>query len=41
MDGTTLDGKTVKVNEAQERVLVEVVDPAVFWGSRGGGRDRW
>jgi cold-inducible RNA-binding protein len=43
MDGTALDGKTIKVNEAQER------SPRPggrsggggFGGGRGGGRDRW
>jgi cold-inducible RNA-binding protein len=32
MDGTSLDGRTLKVNEAQERSLRE--------GNRGGGRNR-
>jgi len=38
MDGTSLDGKTIKVNEAQEK------SPRSGGGSgggRGGGRDRW
>ena len=42
MDGTTLDGKAIKVNEAQEK------SPrgggrsgGGFGGGRGGGRDRW
>ena len=42
MDGTTLDGKTIKVNEAQEK------SPrgggrsgGGFGGGRGGGRNRW
>jgi RNA recognition motif-containing protein len=42
MDGTTLDGKAIKVNEAQEK------SPrgggrsgAGFGGGRGGGRNRW
>jgi RNA recognition motif-containing protein len=48
MDGTTLDGKTIKVNEAQEK------SPrggggrpgggrggGFGGGGRGGGRDRW
>ena len=42
MDGTSLDGKTIKVNEAQEK------SPrggnrsgGGFGGGRGGGRDRW
>lgn len=33
MDGTSLDGKTIKVNEAQER--------SPRGGTRGGGRNRW
>ncbi len=42
LDGTNLDGKTVKVNEAQEK------SPrgggrsgGGFGGGRGGGRKRW
>jgi RNA recognition motif-containing protein len=42
MDGTNLDGKTIKVNEAQEK------SPrgggrsgGGFGGGRGSGRDRW
>ena len=42
MDGTSLDGKTIKVNEAQEK------SPrgggrsgGGFGGGRSGGRDRW
>jgi RNA recognition motif-containing protein len=38
MDGTSLDGKTIKVNEAQEK------SPRSGGGSgggRGGGRNRW
>ena len=42
MDGTNLDGKTIKVNEAQEK------SPrgggrsgGGFGGGRGGGRNRW
>ena len=42
MDGTSLDGKTVKVNEAKEK------SPrgggrsgGGFGGGRGGGRERW
>ena len=42
MDGTDLDGKTIKVNEAQEK------SPrgggrsgGGFGGSRGSGRNRW
>ncbi len=38
LDGTTLDGRTIKVNEAQEK------SPRTgggFGGGRGGGRDRW
>ena len=41
-DGTSLDGKTIKVNEAQEK------SPrgggrsgSGFGGGRGGGRNRW
>jgi len=33
MDGTTLDGRTIKVNEAQEKSPRE--------GGRGGGRNRY
>jgi RNA recognition motif-containing protein len=33
MDGTSLDGRTIKVNEAQEKAPRE--------GGRGGGRNRW
>ncbi len=38
LDGATLDGRTIKVNEAQEK------SPRTgggFGGGRGGGRDRW
>ena len=35
MDGTELDGRTIKVNEAQER------SDRGGGGGRGGGRDRW
>jgi RNA recognition motif-containing protein len=42
MDGTNLDGKTIKVNEAQEK------SPrgggrsgGGFGGGRGSGRNRW
>jgi cold-inducible RNA-binding protein len=42
MDGTSLDGKNIKVNEAQEK------SPrgggrsgGGFGGGRGGGRNRW
>ncbi len=42
MDGTSLDGKNIKVNEAQEK------SPrgggrsgGSFGGGRGGGRNRW
>jgi len=42
MDGTSLDGKTIKVNEAQEK------SPrgggrsgGGYGGGRGGGRNRW
>jgi RNA recognition motif-containing protein len=33
MDGTSLDGRTIKVNEAQEKSPRQ--------GGRGGGRNRW
>ena len=35
MDGTNLDGRNLRVNEAQER------QPRGGGGGRGGGRDRW
>ena len=37
MDGTNLDGKTIKVNEAQER---SPRSAGGFGGGRGGGRNR-
>jgi hypothetical protein len=33
VDGTSLDGKTIKVNEAQEK--------SPRGDGRGGGRNRW
>ena len=36
MDGTSLDGRDLKVNEAQERQ-----NRGGGGGGRGGGRDRW
>ena len=36
MDGTTLDGRNIRVNEAQERTSAPRRDNA-----RGGGGDRW
>jgi cold-inducible RNA-binding protein len=42
MDGTNLDGKTIKVNEAQERSPRGGGRPGGgFGGGRGGGRNRW
>lgn len=42
MDGTTLDGKTIKVNEAQEKGPRGGGRPGGgFGGGRGGGRNRW
>jgi len=42
MDGTSLDGKTIKVNEAQERSPRAGGRPGGgFRGGRGGGRHRW
>ena len=42
MDGTTLDGKTVKVNEAQEKSPRGGGRSGGGFGSgRGSGRDRW
>ncbi len=35
LDGTNLDGKTIKVNEAQEK------SPRGAGGGRSGGRNRW
>jgi len=41
-DGTILDGKTIKVNEAQEKSPRGGSRPGGgFRGSRGGGRNRW
>jgi len=44
MDGTSLDGKTIKVNEAQEkspRPGGGRSGGGGFGGGRGGGRNRW
>ena len=42
MDGTSLDGKTIKVNEAQEKSPRGGGRPGGgFGGGRGGGRNRW
>ena len=42
MDGTNLDGKTIKVNEAQEKSPRSGGrSGGGFGGGRGGGRDRW
>ena len=42
MDGTTLDGKTIKVNEAQEKApRAGGRSGGGFGGGRGGGRNRW
>jgi RNA recognition motif-containing protein len=42
MDGTSLDGKTIKVNEAQEKSPRSGDrSGGGFGGGRGGGRDRW
>jgi cold-inducible RNA-binding protein len=35
MDGKSLDGRSIKVNEAKER------EPREGGGGGGGGRDRW
>lgn len=41
-DGTSLDGKTIKVNEAQEKSPRGGGRPGGgFGGGRGGGRNRW
>ncbi len=41
-DGTSLDGKTIKVNEAQEKSPRGSGRPSGgFGGGRGGGRNRW
>jgi len=42
MDGTSLDGKTIKVSEAQEkRPRSGGRSGGGFGGGGGGGRDRW
>jgi heterogeneous nuclear ribonucleoprotein A1/A3 len=45
MDGTTLDGKTIKVNEAQEKSPRGGGRPGGGYGGGGrgggGGRNRW
>jgi cold-inducible RNA-binding protein len=43
MDGTSLDGKTIKVNEAQEKSPRSGGGKpgGGFGGGRGGGRSRW
>jgi len=42
LDGTSLDGKTIKVNEAQEKSPRSGGrSGGGFGGGRGGGRDRW
>ncbi len=42
LDGTSLDGKTIKVNEAQERSpRPGGRSGGGFGGGRGGGRNRW
>ena len=42
MDGTNLDGKTIKVNEAQEKSSRGGGrSGGGFKGGRGGGRNRW
>ena len=42
MDGTSLDGKTIKVNEAQEKSPRGGGRPGGgFGGGRGSGRNRW
>ena len=42
MDGTNLDGKTIKVNEAQEKSSRGGGrSGGGFGGGRGGGRNRW
>ena len=42
MDGTSLDGKTIKVNEAQEKSPRSGDrSGGGFGGGRGGGRNRW
>jgi RNA recognition motif-containing protein len=42
LDGTNLDGKTIKVNEAQEKApRGGGRSGGGFGGDRGGGRNRW
>jgi RNA recognition motif-containing protein len=41
MDGTSLDGKTIKVNEAQEKSPRGGRPGGGFGGGRGSGRNRW
>jgi len=42
MDGTNLDGKTIKVNEAQEKgPRTGGRSGGGFGGGRSGGRNRW
>jgi cold-inducible RNA-binding protein len=41
MDGTSLDGKTIKVNEAQDKRQRGGGRGGGFGGGRGGGRNRW
>jgi len=42
MDGTSLDGKTIKVNEAQEKSpRAGGRSGGGFGGGRGSGRNRW
>ena len=42
MDGTSLDGKTIKVNEAQEKSPRRSGrSGGGFGGGRGSGRNRW
>jgi len=43
MDGTNLDGKTIRVNEAQEKAPRSGGGKSGggFGGGRGGGRNRW
>jgi RNA recognition motif-containing protein len=42
LDGSSLDGKTIKVNEAQEKSPRGGGRPGGgFGGDRGGGRNRW
>jgi len=41
MDGTSLDGNTIKVNEAQEKSPRGGRSGGGFGGGRGSGRNRW